>query len=448
MYPMKKLILKALLPILAAAIAICLAIIVISHWKLQSGVSDQTYLTLLRESYDAVAKNYVEKVDAKKLVKGMIDGMLASLDPHSAYLPPEPFHEMEVQISGAFGGVGIELGMKEGRLTVIAPIDDTPAFRAGIQPNDHIWKIDGVSTHGMGIAAAVRRMRGGKGTQVTLTILRGAPPRQLTFRLTRDIIRIRSVKARILQPGYGLIRIAQFQEQTGDEFKRALRDLRAASGGGLKGLVIDLRYNPGGLLGAAVEVANCFIGDNAAQTLIVSTRGRLAEMNQLFQATVGNKEPHYPIVVLINGGSASASEIVAGALQDHKRAIVMGTQSFGKGSVQSLFPLPGSGALKLTTARYYTPSGRSIQAKGITPDIEVGTIRPVMQNGIQEGHIREKDLENSLAPQEKGAVVNEPGKSPHPDGKSDLTRDYQLGRALDLLRSLNMLRDKGFTASQ
>ncbi|HEY4744501.1 MAG TPA: PDZ domain-containing protein, partial [Desulfuromonadaceae bacterium] len=232
---MKKTILKSALAILTTAIVICLAIIVISQWRLRSGASDQAYLNLLRQSYEAVTKGYVEKVDNKKLVKGMIDGMLAALDPHSAYLPPEPFHEMEVQMSGAFGGVGIELGLKEGRLTVIAPIDDTPAFRAGIQPNDHIWRIDGVSTHGMGIAAAVKRMRGEKGTRVTLTILRGDPARQLTFRLTRDIIRIKSVKARVLESGYGLIRIAQFQEHTGNEFRQALKDLRAGAGG-LKGL--------------------------------------------------------------------------------------------------------------------------------------------------------------------------------------------------------------------
>ena len=444
---MKKPILRPLVFIVSAAIVVCLAIIAISHWRLRT-VSDQTYLNLLRESYGAVTKNYVEKADTNKLVTGMINGMLLSLDPHSAYLPPEPFHEMEVQMSGAFGGVGIELGMKEGRLTVIASIDDTPAFRAGIQPNDHIWMIDGVPTHGMGIAAAVKRMRGEKGTPVTLAILRGDPPRQHTFRLTRDIIRIKSVKSRLLEPGYGLIRIAQFQEQTGSEFKQALHDLRAISGGGLKGLVIDLRYNPGGLLSSAVEVANCFIGDDLSKSLIVSIRGRLPRANQAFQATVGDKEPHYPMIVLINGGSASASEIVAGALQDHKRALVMGKQSFGKGSVQSLFPLPGNGALKLTTARYYTPSGRSIQAKGIVPDIEVGVVKPVANSRIQEERVRENDLENRLAPGEKGAEVHEPGKSPHLGREPDLAKDYQLSRALDLLRSLSLLREKEITKLQ
>jgi carboxyl-terminal processing protease len=445
---MKKPILKFRLVILLAAIVTCLTIISISHWKQRGTASDQTYVNLLREAYGAVTKSYVEKTDAKKLMKGMIDGMLASLDPHSVYLPPEPFHEMEVQMSGAFGGVGIELGMKEGRLTVVAPIDDTPAFRAGVQPNDHIWKIDGELTHGMGITAAVKRMRGEKGTPVTLTMLRGDPPRQLTFRLIRDVIKIRSVKARVLEPGYGLIRISQFQEQTGREFKQALQDLRGGSAGGLKGLVIDLRYNPGGLLGTAVEVANCFIGDDLTKSQIVSLRGRLPQSNRVFQATLGEKEPHYPIVVLINGGSASASEIVAGALQDHKRALVVGQQSFGKGSVQSLFPLPGNAALKLTTARYYTPSGRSIQAKGITPDIEVANVKPV-ENGMKEGKIREKDLEHRLAPDEKGTVVKKPREMPHGvKGEPDLATDYQLGRALDLLRSLSLLREQGFTTAK
>jgi carboxyl-terminal processing protease len=352
---------------------------------------------------------------------------------------------MEVQMAGAFGGVGIELGMKDGRLTVIAPIDDTPAFRAGIQPNDHIWRIDGTPTQGMNITAAVKRMRGEKGTPVTLTILRGEPPRQLTFRLVRDIIKIKSLRTRMLEPGYGLIRISQFQELTGSEFRQALKELHDRAGGTLKGLIIDLRYNPGGLLGPAVEVANCFIGDDINKTLIVSTRGREPEANRTYQASLGSKEPRYPIIVLINGGSASASEIVAGALQDHKRALVMGKQSFGKGSVQSIYPLPGKAALKLTTARYYTPSGRSIQAKGITPDIEVGTARPVANNAVKEVKIRENDLENRLAPDGKATEVEKPRESPHIGrGEPDLAKDYQLSRALELLRSLSLLREGGF----
>ena len=435
---------KFLLTTLLTGIIICLTIIIISREKHGHEASDKNYQNLLQEAYVAVTNSYVEKPDPAKLAKGMINGMLASLDPHSAYLPPEPYKEMEVQISGAFGGVGIELGMKGDQLTVIAPIDDTPAYRAGIQPNDHISKIDGVTTHGMIISEAVKRMRGERGTSVVLTIQRGEPPRQLNIKLIRDIINIKSIKAHTIEPGFGLIRISQFQERTASEFRQALRELRARNNGTLKGLVIDLRFNPGGLLESAVAVANCFIGADVSRTLIVSTRGRMPDANREFHASIGEKEPPYPVVVLINGGSASASEIVAGALQDHKRAIVMGLQSFGKGSVQSIFPLPGNAGLKLTTARYYTPGGRSIQAKGITPDIEVGNFRPVEKKVGQEKAVRENDLENRLAPDDKKGDVENRLVSPHVGSREpDLNRDYQLNRAVELLRSLNQLREEG-----
>ncbi|MBC7964198.1 MAG: S41 family peptidase, partial [Steroidobacteraceae bacterium] len=387
---------KVMAIFLVSAVAACLAVILYTRWRPIDVRPDSAYLELLQEAYMAVLNNHVEKPDSKKLVQSMVDGMLANIDPHSAYLPPEPYHEMEVQMSGAFGGVGIELGMKDDKLTVIAPIEDTPAFRAGIQPNDHIWKIDGSLTRGMNITAAVKRMRGEKGKPVTLTIMRNGSPKPLVFNLVRDIIKIKSLKSRLLASGYGFIRISQFQERTGIEFKQALHDLHVATGGELKGLVIDLRYNPGGLLESSVEVANCFIGDDINNTVIVSIKGRGREHSRTFNATLGEKEARYPIVVLINGGSASASEIVAGALQDHKRAIVMGKQSFGKGSVQSVFPMKGNAALKLTTARYYTPSGRSIQAKGIVPDVEVPNITPLpaKEQGLE---VKEKDLEKSLA---------------------------------------------------
>jgi carboxyl-terminal processing protease len=376
----------------------------------------------------------------------MVDGMLATLDPHSAYLPPEPYHEMEVNMSGVFGGVGIELGTKDGKLMVIAPIDDTPAFRAGIQANDHIWKIDQTSTNGMNISAAVKRMRGEKGTPVTLTIVRAENAKPLVFNLVRDIIKVKSLKPKLLDSGYGFIRISQFQERTGGEFKEALKELHAKSGGALKGLILDLRYNPGGLINSCVEVVNCFIGDDINNAAIVSIKGRTPEANRVYNASMGTKEPRYPIVVLINGGSASASEIVAGALQDHKRAIIMGTQSFGKGSVQSIFPMKGNAALKLTTARYYTPRGRSIQAKGIVPDVEVSNITPlpVKEKGIE---LKEKDLEKSLAsdgkqdaPLPKAVEYSHSGAAKD----TDLQKDYQLKRALDLLQSLNMLKENGF----
>jgi carboxyl-terminal processing protease len=436
-----------------AGIVVCLALVLASRWMPQGKQSDSVYLSLLREAVEAVKKSYVEKPDEDKLTQSMINGMMASLDPHSAYLPPEPYKEMEVQMSGAFGGVGIELGVKEGRLTVIAPIDDTPAFRAGIQANDHIWKIDGTTTRNMNITAAVKRMRGEKGTPVTLTLLRGDSSNPLTISLIRDIIKIKSLKSRLLEQGYGFIRIAQFQERTGSEFKQALQDLHLASGGKLHGLVIDLRYNPGGVLGPSIEVANCFIGDDIKNTQIVSIKGRLRESNRVFNATLGTKEPRYPIVVLINGGSASASEIVAGALQDHKRAIIMGKQSFGKGSVQTIFPMRGNAALKLTTARYYTPSGRSIQAKGIVPDIVVDSVKPVPPKGGGPGGFSEKDLENRLSPEKNKDYIQqdktvEPVKSivPSPHGvaaDTELLKDYQLQRALELLRSLNLVREQG-----
>jgi len=446
---MKRPVSKILISAVLVGIIVCLALILASRRNHQGNRPDAAYLSLLREAYAAVNSSYVEKPDGKKLVQSMVNGMLASLDPHSAYLPPEPYKEMEVQMSGAFGGVGIELGVKEGRLTVIAPIDDTPAFRAGIQANDHIWKIDGTTTRDMNITAAVKRMRGEKGTSVALTIIRGDSSRPLTFNLIRDIIKIKSLKSRLLENGYGFIRIAQFQERTGSEFRQALEDLHTASGGALKGLILDLRYNPGGVLGPSIEVANCFIGDDVKNTQIVSIKGRLPESNHVFNATLGTKEPRYPMVVLINGGSASASEIVAGALQDHRRAIIMGKQSFGKGSVQSIFPMRGNAALKLTTARYYTPSGRSIQAKGIVPDIVVESVKPVPVKGVVEGGIKEQDLDNRLAPEagkEPSKVVAPVSPSPHGTGAdADLTKDYQLQRALELLRSLRIVDEQGFS---
>jgi carboxyl-terminal processing protease len=425
---------------------ICLSLLFYSRHAVHKKSPDAASLNLLREAYAAVLASYVEKPDAQKLALKMVDGMLASLDPHSAYLPPEPFHEMEIQMSGSFGGVGIELGTKEGKLTVIAPIDDTPAFRAGIHSDDHIAKIDGTSTNGMNTAAAVKRMRGEKGTPVTLTIMRSESPKQLVFNLIRDTIKLKSLKPKLLDSGYGLIRISQFQERTGIEFKEALQELHIKSGGMMKGLIIDLRYNPGGLINSCVQVVNCYIGDDIKNTVIVSIKGRVPESNHVYNGTVGAKEPRYPIIVLINGGSASASEIVAGALQDHKRAIIMGTQSFGKGSVQSIIPMKGNAALKLTTARYYTPSGRSIQAKGIVPDVEVPNIVPLPPKAAGK-EFKEKDLEKSLASDGKDESPQPAKKeSPHggPGKEADIQKDYQLRRAVELLQSISVLKENGF----
>lgn len=440
------------LKLLAVVVAVvCLGAVFYGSLHIRRADPDADALNLLREAYSAVLSSHVEKPDSKKLVLKMVDGMLAALDPHSAYLPPEPYHEMEVQMSGSFGGVGIELGTKEGKLIVIAPIDDTPASRAGIMSNDHIWKIDGTPTNGMNIAAAVKRMRGEKGTPVTLTIMRGENARPLVFKLVRDIIKLKSLKSKLLDSGYGFIRISQFQERTGSEFKEALKDLHLKSGGELKGLILDLRYNPGGLIHSCVEVVNSFVGDDISNSAIVSIRGRTAESNHVYNATVGTKEPRYPIIVLINGGSASASEIVAGALQDHKRAIIMGTQSFGKGSVQSVIPMKGNAALKLTTARYYTPSGRSIQAKGIVPDIEVASIKQTpTKEQPKSKEIKEKDLTNRLGPSDNPVEpqVRTPDSAKGKSVDQELQNDFQLRRAVELLQSLTLLQERGLISGK
>lgn len=424
---------------------VCVAAVLYGRWHVSRSQTDANALNLLREAYSTVMVSYVEKPDSNKLVLKMVDGMLAALDPHSAYLPPEPYNEMEVAMSGAFGGVGIELGIKEGKLTVIAPIDNTPSFRAGIHANDHIWKIDGTPTNGMNITVAVKRMRGEKGTPVTLTIVRAENAKPLVFKLIRDIIKLKSLKYKLFDSGYGFIRISQFQERTGSEFREALQELHAKSSGPLKGLILDLRYNPGGLIHSCVEVVNCFVGGDS-NTIIVSIKGRAPESNRVYNATGGTKEPRYPIIVLINGGSASASEIVAGALQDHKRAIIMGTQSFGKGSVQSIIPMKGNAALKLTTALYYTPGGRSIQARGIVPDVEVPNITPLPAK--EKGkEIKEKDLEKSLVSEGKEETQQPNIQKLNGDGTvkdTDLQKDYQLRRALESLQSISMLKEKGF----
>ncbi len=403
-----------------------------------SKLSDAEYLRLVPEMMELIKQKYVEKVDDKKLVEGAISGMLAALDPHSAYLPPDFFKEMNIEISGSFGGLGLEINISDGRLTVIAPIDDTPAYRAGIRAGDFIWKIDGKPTQDLNITEAVKRMRGPKGTGVTLTILRKNVSKPLVFNLVRDIIKTKSVKARTLEPGYGYVRIAHFQERTGEEFAAALHTLRKENGGTLHGLVIDLRNNPGGLLEPSVAVAGRFIDAKAENGLVVYTKGREASSRMTLTTGMDDKEPRYPVVVLINGGSASASEIVAGALQDHKRAVIMGTQSFGKGSVQTVFPLPGGAGLKLTTARYYTPKGRSIQAKGITPDIIVANGELPVTPKSKEMNIREQDLENHFTPEEaEPAHKAAPVPPGHPEGK--VAGDNQLDRALDLLKGIHRL---------
>ena len=357
-------------------------------------------LRAFTEVFGAIKQNYVEPVEDKKLITEAINGMLTGLDPHSAYLDAEAFRELQVGTQGQFGGLGIEVGMEDGFVKVISPIEDTPAFRAGVRPGDLIIKLDDTPVKGMTLNDAVKRMRGKPNTQITLTISRKGEMAPLVVTITRAVIRVQSVKSKLIEPGYGWVRVSQFQEATTEHLVRHLDGLFKQ--GPMKGLVLDLRNDPGGLLYGAVAISSAFL---AADALVVSTDGRTEDAKKKFRATADDymrgegqdvlrKLPaavkSVPIVVLVNGGSASASEIVAGALQDHKRGIVMGTQTFGKGSVQTIMPLGNSTAIKLTTARYYTPSGRSIQAKGITPDIIVE------EPGSPEARLREADLQRHL----------------------------------------------------
>jgi carboxyl-terminal processing protease len=360
-------------------------------------------LRLFSEVFGRIKSDYVEPVEDRKLLKEAINGMLTGLDPHSAFLDQEAYRDLQVGTQGEFGGLGIEVGTEDGFIKVIAPIEDTPAFRAGVQAGDLIIKLDEVSVKGLSLSDAVKRMRGKPNTEVKLTVLRKGEAQALDFVVKRDVIRVKSVKAKMLEPGYGLVRITQFQEHTGENLVTALNDLYKQSNGELKGLLLDLRGNPGGLLNSAVAVSAAFLPKTA---LVVYTDGRTEDAKMRLTATKENyvrgafKEDFLsklppgvktvPMVVLVNGASASASEIVAGALQDHHRATIVGTQTFGKGSVQTILPLPNNQAVKLTTARYYTPGGRSIQAKGISADINV-------EDEATRVLLREADLQHHLA---------------------------------------------------
>jgi len=326
-------------------------------------------LNLFGDVFERVRADYVEKPDDSKLVESAINGMLAGLDPHSSYMDPKSFRDMQVQTRGEFGGLGIEVTMEDGLVKVVAPIDDTPAAKAGVMANDIITQLDDEAVQGLTLNQAVDKMRGPVNTKIKLTIMRKGADKPIDVTIVRDVIRVKSVRSHSEGEDVGYIRVTQFNEQTTDGLKQAINDLNSQLGADkIKGYVVDLRNNPGGLLDQAISVSDTFLDKGE----IVSTRGRNPEETQRFNARPGDMTKGKPLIVLINGGSASASEIVAGALQDHKRATLVGTRSFGKGSVQTIIPLgAGNGALRLTTARYYTPSGRSIQAKGITPDIEV-----------------------------------------------------------------------------
>ncbi|MGC8120769.1 S41 family peptidase [Marinobacter sp. VGCF2001] len=387
------------------------------------------------EVFSRIKDAYVEDVSDTELLESAIKGMLSDLDPHSTYLAPKDYEELEESTSGEFGGLGIEVGMENGFIKVISPIDDTPAQKAGVQAGDLIIKLDEKPVKGMSLEEAVNLMRGKPGTVLTLTIMREGESAPIELDVTRDVIKVTSVKTRMIDNGYGYVRITQFQAETGRQFQKALNDLEAEYGSDLDGLVIDLRNNPGGVLQAAVETADALLDEG----LIVYTEGRIQSSRLRFSAKQGDIMADTPIVVLINGGSASASEIVAGALQDHKRAVVMGTQSFGKGSVQTVIPLDETHAIKMTTARYFTPDGRSIQATGIKPDIEVRPAelkeldsRPFFTEADLSGHLEGENEQEAREAREQAAEA----------GASAANRDYQLRSALNLLKGLHILNRK------
>src|SRR6476661_8106181 len=360
-------------------------------------------LRAFTEVFGAIKSDYVEPVEDKKLITEAINGMLTGLDPHSAYLDADAFKELQIGTQGEFGGLGIEVSMEDGFVKVISPIEDTPAFRAGIKPGDLIIKLDDTAVKGLSLTDAIKRMRGKPNTPITLTVLRKGETKPLVFTLVRAVIKIQSVKSKLLEPGYGYVRITQFQEQTGENLTKAIDKLFKESTVPMKGLVLDLRNDPGGLLNGAVAVSAAFL---PANSLVVYTDGRTEDAKMKLKASpefyLRDTKNDYlkrlppeiktvPMVTLVNAGSASASEIVAGALQDHKRSVVMGTQTFGKGSVQTILPLGNNTAIKLTTARYYTPNGQSIQAKGITPDI----LDELAKDEVER--LREADLDRHLS---------------------------------------------------
>jgi carboxyl-terminal processing protease len=412
------------------------------------------------EVFGAIKSNYVEPVEDKKLISEAINGMLTGLDPHSAYLDHDAYRELQVGTQGEFGGLGIEVGMEDGFVKVVSPIEDTPAFRAGIKTGDLIIKLDETPVKGMSLNDAVKRMRGKPKTSIKLTVLRKGEAKPLEFTLMRDVIKVQSVKSKVIEPGYGYLRVVQFQENSGESLVRHINTLY--KDGQLKGLVLDLRNDPGGLLNGAVGISAAFL---PTKSVVVTTDGRTEDAKRKYLASTedylrGSRDDYLkglpvaiktvPMVVLVNGGSASASEIVAGALQDHKRALIMGTQTFGKGSVQTIMPLGNNTAIKLTTARYYTPSGRSIQAKGITPDIVVE--EPGTESRV---FLREADLDKHLTNDKDKAIEAAKSKpaaqsNGKPKGESadesvkpiefGSDKDFQLSQAINMLKGLQIIQ--------
>ncbi|MBF0110715.1 MAG: S41 family peptidase [Magnetococcales bacterium] len=434
-------------------------------------VSQVTYekLRVFSEVFRLIKLNYVEEVDEKSILYGAIQGMLKALDPHSSFLNPDNFKEMRVDTKGEFGGLGIEITQADRGIRVVSPIEDTPAFEAGMKAGDLIIKIEDESTEEMDLMDAVKKMRGKPGTALSLTVIRQGETKPLTFKITRAIIKIRSVKWRLEGDKIGYVRIIQFNEQTYPLLQEAIAELTKTAGSKLKGLVLDLRNDPGGLLDQAVQVADGFLDKGN----IVYTKGRIEGKDMSFEAQAGDLIGNAPMVVLINAGSASASEIVAGALQDHHRAVIMGTRSFGKGSVQTIIPLSDGSGLRLTTAKYYTPSGRSIQAKGIDPDIvvedlDIGGLRKNQPNTTEadlRGHLEDGESTKSQPKKKKKEEVpvtstpaapvapTAPISDPRPEADSEAEpnkdqvtgrskEDYQLQRALDLLRGFQVLQSR------
>ncbi len=427
-------------------------------------------LRAFTEVFGRIKNDYVETVEDKKLISEAINGMLSGLDPHSAYLDAEAFKELQVGTQGEFGGLGIEVGMEDGFVKVVAPIEDTPAWKAGLKSGDLIIKLDEVSVKGMSLNDAVKRMRGKPNTPITLTFVRKGDSKPRVVTLTRAVIQIQSVKSKLLEPGYAYFRVTQFQEHTGETLAKSIERLFKENTGPMKGIVLDLRNDPGGLLTGAVAVSAAFLPSDA---LVVYTEGRTEDAKMKMYAKPdfylrGSRDDYLkrvpkeaktaPMVVLVNSGSASASEIVAGALQDHKRAVIMGTQTFGKGSVQTILPLGNGTAIKLTTARYFTPNGRSIQAKGISPDIVVE--EATVTDGEAAARVREADLDRHLANPQGGtntktapAPATAPGapappkateEKPADDAPPDIVskNDYQLNQALNLLKGLQIISRK------
>ena len=401
----------------------------------KAGTLPLEQLRTFTDVFTRIKNNYVEDVSDEELLEHAIRGMLSGLDPHSAYLSPEQFNELRIGTSGQFGGLGIEVGMEDGFVKVVAPIDDTPAQKAGMKSGDLIIRLDEKPVKGLSLNEAVKLMRGKPGSSINLTVVREGEDKPLNIEIVRAIIKVNSVKNRMLEEGYGYVRISQFQTKTPQDLNKAIEKLKDESDGDLKGLVLDLRNNPGGVLSAAVGVSDTFLEEG----MIVYTDGREQDSKLRYTASKGDLLDGAPVVVLVNGGSASASEIVAGAIQDHKRGVIMGTKTFGKGSVQTIQDLPSGGAVKLTTARYFTPKGRSIQAEGIEPDIKTELVTLSRNEGSGVSQITESSLSGHLS-NPNGEEDEANSAELKNDDKNLIEDDYQLFEALNLLKGLNILK--------